>query len=105
MCIRDSTTTSLADVTAFFGATVADLVDGVTKLTNIDVDTMDGKQALNLRKICLLYTSIHAIKDVSFRVFDGEIVALIGANGAGKSTTLKTVSGLLRSNTGSIRCV
>ena len=49
----EDTTTSLADVTAFFGATVADLVDGVTKLTNIDVDTMDGKQALNLRKMFL----------------------------------------------------
>ncbi len=42
------------------------------------------------------------IKGVSFEVNDGEIVSLIGANGAGKSTILKTVSGLLRSKTGSI---
>lgn len=48
------------------------------------------------------YGAIHAIKNVSFEVNEDEIVALIGANGAGKSTTLKTVSGLLRSKTGSI---
>ena len=48
------------------------------------------------------YGAIHAIKDVSFEVNDGEIVTLIGANGAGKSTTLQTISGLLRSRTGSI---
>jgi len=46
--------------------------------------------------------SIHAIKDVSFEVNEGEIVTLIGANGAGKSTILKTVSGLLRSTSGEI---
>jgi len=46
--------------------------------------------------------SIHAIKDVSFEVNEGEIVTLIGANGAGKSTILKTVSGLLRSKVGEI---
>ncbi len=49
------------------------------------------------------YGAIHAIKNVSFEVNEDEIVALIGANGAGKSTTLKTVSGLLRSKTGSIK--
>ena len=49
----EDTTTSLADVTDHFGQTVAELVDGVTKLTNIDVDTMDEKQALNLRKMFL----------------------------------------------------
>ena len=48
------------------------------------------------------YGKIHAIKDVSFEVNDGEIVALIGANGAGKSTILRTISGLLRSRTGVI---
>lgn len=48
------------------------------------------------------YGAIHAIKNVSFEVNEDEIVALIGANGAGKSTTLKTISGLLRSKTGSI---
>lgn len=49
----EDTTTSLDDVTKLFGETVAELVDGVTKLTNIDVDTMDAKQALNLRKMFL----------------------------------------------------
>ena len=48
------------------------------------------------------YGKIHALKGVSFEVHEGEIVALIGANGAGKSTTLKTISGMLRSRTGSI---
>lgn len=57
---------------------------------------------LKVDNINVYYGNIHAIKDVSFDVNDGEIVALIGANGAGKSTTLKTVSGLLRSRTGSI---
>ena len=46
--------------------------------------------------------AIHAIKGVSFEVNPGEVVTLIGANGAGKSTTLQTVSGLLHSRTGSI---
>ncbi|WP_342589748.1 bifunctional (p)ppGpp synthetase/guanosine-3',5'-bis(diphosphate) 3'-pyrophosphohydrolase [Collinsella tanakaei] len=49
----EDTETSLADVSGMFGDTVAELVDGVTKLTNIDVDTMDEKQALNLRKMFL----------------------------------------------------
>ena len=57
---------------------------------------------LSVYNINVWYGAIHAIKDISFDVNEGEIVALIGANGAGKSTTLKTVSGLLRSKTGSI---
>ncbi|NMA38329.1 MAG: ABC transporter ATP-binding protein [Papillibacter sp.] len=57
---------------------------------------------LKVEDINVYYGSIHAIKGVSFEVNDGEIVSLIGANGAGKSTILKTVSGLLRSKTGSI---
>ncbi len=57
---------------------------------------------LDVRNINVYYGNIHALKDVSFTVNTGEIVALIGANGAGKSTTLKTVSGLLRSRTGDI---
>ena len=48
------------------------------------------------------YGAIHAVKGVSFEVGEGEIVALIGANGAGKSTILKTVSGLLHPRNGSI---
>ena len=59
-------------------------------------------EILKVDNINVYYGSIHAIKGVSFEVNQGEIVTLIGANGAGKSTTLNTVSGLLRSRTGSI---
>lgn len=48
------------------------------------------------------YGMIHAVKDVSFKVNEGEIVTLIGANGAGKSTILRTLSGLIRGGSGSI---
>ena len=57
---------------------------------------------LKVNDINVYYGSIHAIKGVSIEVQEGEIVTLIGANGAGKSTTLQTVSGLLHSRTGSI---
>ena len=57
---------------------------------------------LSVNDINVYYGAIHAIKGVSFEVNEGEIVTLIGANGAGKSTTLKTISGLLRSRTGDI---
>ena len=57
---------------------------------------------LKVEGINVYYGNIHAIKDVSFEVKEGEIVTLIGANGAGKSTVLKTISGMLRSKTGSI---
>ncbi len=57
---------------------------------------------LKVDGINVYYGNIHAIKGVSFEVEQGEIVTLIGANGAGKSTTLKTISGLLPSRTGSI---
>ena len=57
---------------------------------------------LNVENIQVYYGAIHAIRGVSFHVNEGEIVTLIGANGAGKSTILKTVSGLLRPKSGSI---
>lgn len=57
---------------------------------------------LNVDSINVYYGSIHAIKGISFHVEEGEIVTLIGANGAGKSTTLNTISGLLSSTTGAI---
>lgn len=57
---------------------------------------------LKIDKINVYYGKIHALKDVSIEVNQGEIVALIGANGAGKSTTLKTISGMLRARDGSI---
>ena len=63
---------------------------------------MPNEPMLKVNDINVYYGSIHAIKDVSFEVNQGEVVTLIGANGAGKSTTLQTVSGLLRSKTGSV---
>jgi len=61
-----------------------------------------AEEMLKVEDINVYYGSIHAIKGISFSVNKGEIVTLIGANGAGKSTTLNTVSGLLRSKTGSV---
>ena len=57
---------------------------------------------LKIDDIHVYYGPIHAVKGVSFEVGEGEIVALIGANGAGKSTILKTVSGLMHPRSGSI---
>ena len=57
---------------------------------------------LDVKNINVYYGAIHAVKDISFHVEEGEIVTLIGANGAGKSTILQTISGLLHSRTGSI---
>jgi len=57
---------------------------------------------LELNNIHVSYGSISALNGVSFRVHEGELVALIGSNGAGKSTTLKTISGLLRPRQGRI---
>lgn len=57
---------------------------------------------LTVDDINVYYGQIHAIKDVSVDVDEGDIVALIGANGAGKSTMLRTISGLLRTKTGKI---
>ncbi|MDD4716373.1 MAG: ABC transporter ATP-binding protein [Oscillospiraceae bacterium] len=57
---------------------------------------------LKVDDINVFYGAIHAIKGISLEVNEGEIVTLIGANGAGKSTVLKTISGLLRPKTGEI---
>lgn len=57
---------------------------------------------LKVEDINVYYGSIHAVRGVTFEVNEGEIVTLIGANGAGKSTTLNTVSGLLQSKSGNI---
>src|SRR5699024_4408458 len=62
----------------------------------------EARAMLKVNHINVYYGKIHALKDVSFEVQDGEVVALIGANGAGKSTTLKTVWGRQRPRTGSI---
>ena len=57
---------------------------------------------LSVNNINVYYGAIHAIKGVSLEVNEGEVVTLIGANGAGKSTVLNTISGLLHTRTGSI---
>jgi len=58
---------------------------------------------LTLRDLHVYYGNVHALKGISLDVEDGEIVTLLGANGAGKSTTLRTISGLLRPHQGEIR--
>jgi branched-chain amino acid transport system ATP-binding protein len=57
---------------------------------------------LELKNVSVAYGRIEAIHDMSFSVEEGEIVSLIGANGAGKSTTMKTISGLIHPSQGSI---
>ncbi len=57
---------------------------------------------LKVDNLHVYYGAIHAIKGVSFEVKEGEIVTLIGSNGAGKSTILKTISGILKQSTGTI---
>jgi branched-chain amino acid transport system ATP-binding protein len=57
---------------------------------------------LKIEDINVYYGAIHALKGISVEVKEGEIVTLIGANGAGKSTILRTISGLLRAKTGNI---
>ena len=58
---------------------------------------------LKVSDLNVYYGSIHALKGISFSVEEGEIVTLIGANGAGKSTTLNTIAGLLHPRSGSIK--
>jgi branched-chain amino acid transport system ATP-binding protein len=64
--------------------------------------TSDALPMLELRDVHTFYGQIHALKGISLTVNAGEIVTLIGANGAGKSTTLKTISGLLSPRRGDI---
>jgi branched-chain amino acid transport system ATP-binding protein len=58
---------------------------------------------LQVENLNVYYGAIHALQGISFDVNEGEIVTLIGANGAGKSTTLRSVSGILRPRSGTIR--
>jgi branched-chain amino acid transport system ATP-binding protein len=58
---------------------------------------------LELKQVEVRYGAIRALKDISLSVGEGEIVALLGANGAGKSTTLRAISGLVPASAGSIR--
>ena len=63
----------------------------------------EGAPLLELDGVHVYYGAIHALKGVSLRVDAGQIVTLLGANGAGKSTTLRTISGLLRARKGAVR--
>src|SRR5947209_19900752 len=67
--------------------------------TNVNAAT----PILQLNDVHTYYGSIHALKGISLEVHDGEIVTLLGANGAGKSTTLRSINGLNRPRQGSIR--
>jgi branched-chain amino acid transport system ATP-binding protein len=57
---------------------------------------------LELKDVHTYYGNIHALKGISFKVDDGQIITLIGSNGAGKSTTLRTIQGLIRPRSGTI---
>lgn len=57
---------------------------------------------LSVKQLSVNYGAIEAVKDVSFEVHEGEVVTLIGANGAGKTSILRTISGLVKPKSGSI---
>ena len=57
---------------------------------------------LDVKNLNVYYGAIHALQGISFHIEEGEIVTLIGANGAGKSTTLRAISGLIRARNGSV---
>ncbi|GAV24325.1 ABC transporter ATP-binding protein [Carboxydothermus islandicus] len=63
---------------------------------------MSGKEVLRIEDLNVFYGAIHALKGISITVNEGEIVTLIGANGAGKSTTLNTICGLVKPRSGKI---
>ncbi len=63
---------------------------------------MTANRLLEVENLNVYYGAIHALKGINFHLDNGEIVTLIGANGAGKSTTLNTISGLLRARQGHI---
>ena len=60
------------------------------------------REMLTLEAVNVFYGGIHALRDVSLTVRAGEVVTLIGANGAGKSTTLRAVSGMVRPSGGTV---
>ncbi|WP_211314266.1 ABC transporter ATP-binding protein [Salinicola socius] len=64
--------------------------------------TRPGKVRLSIRDVEAFYGQIQALRGVSLDVHEGEIVTLLGSNGAGKSTTLKTISGLVRAQRGDV---
>jgi branched-chain amino acid transport system ATP-binding protein len=68
----------------------------------VTANTRNGAPVLELTDVHTYYGSIHALKGISLQVHDGEIVTLLGANGAGKSTTLRSINGLNRPREGKI---
>ena len=58
---------------------------------------------LKVSNLSISYKKINAVRDISFEIHEGEIVSLIGANGAGKTSTMKAISGLVKAKSGSIR--
>src|SRR4051794_16650973 len=66
------------------------------------MSTNGAKKILELKDVHTYYGSIHALKGISLEVYEGEVVTLLGANGAGKSTTLRSINGLNRPRQGSI---
>jgi branched-chain amino acid transport system ATP-binding protein len=65
--------------------------------------SQDGHALLEVEDVHTFYGNIEALKGISLKVNEGEVVTLIGANGAGKSTTLRSISGLTPPRTGTIR--
>ena len=63
---------------------------------------MQKKKILEIKDLHTYYGSIHALKGINLEVFEGEIVTLIGSNGAGKSTTLSSITGIVPATSGSI---
>lgn len=61
------------------------------------------KKILEIKNVNTYYGSIHALKGINLEVYEGEIVTLIGSNGAGKSTTLSSITGIVPASSGSIR--
>ena len=66
-------------------------------------ETKTNGTVLKLENVHTYYGAIHALKGISLQVYEGEIVTLLGSNGAGKSTTLRSINGLNRPRQGSIR--
>jgi branched-chain amino acid transport system ATP-binding protein len=69
----------------------------------VATDEKQNGVVLELNDVHTYYGSIHALKGVSLKVYDGEVVTLIGANGAGKSTTLRSINGVNHPREGTIR--
>ena len=68
----------------------------MSEIKNPAVTSDQSLPLLKVKDLHVYYGAIHAVKGISLEVHEGEIVTLIGANGAGKSTTLNTVAGLLK---------